>query len=157
MKELDQLLSDFEARQRTRNESLEQKEHREEQERNKSREVLERLILPVLQEISSGIVKKGYRSEVRQRLKGFLSPNIELAFSPIRGNGLPVGCLPWSVLSFIHSNSGQIEIRQEVKATDHASPSRSFESAIQVSIESLSEEMVRASALSFLSSVLEIN
>jgi hypothetical protein len=152
MSELDKLLGDFD--QRKRNEATEQAARAVEagQLRDATVAVLTSIILPTAKNLADALSAKGHRAEARERLENSTYPSIEFVFEPRSpSNSHSASGLRDSTLTFMHSDSGKIQIREKVAGSNGYSTNGDWP------LDTVSQAKVRTRIMKFIEAVLEVS
>ena len=154
MSELDKLFSEYGEKKQREHEAQERKRVQEEELQQKTIEILETIVLPVLKEFSAEIKKKGHKSEIEERLGNYSYPNVELRFKPVSKVGNRSSYASYSKLLFVHTDSGMIQFNCEINTPQGKSSSYHAESGHTFDHNEITEDWVRSKTLSFIETVL---
>jgi len=157
MNDLDNLFNEFESRKSKELDANERKKQAEKQLSNRASLDLRDKVLPVLNDFSASIQKRGHESEVTERIDNYSSPNIELKITLKTKQNEYYSSSSTSTIRFIHNDSAYIQVDYEIGGRQGRSSSMNLESNNTVVEGKLTQEWVRSKTLSFVQMVLNSN
>lgn len=155
MSDLDKMLNNFEDRKRREKEASEQERLKEKQLRERTIKVLREIVLPVFRELAVVIERRGHESIINESFENCVYPSVELQFKPKIKESDLFAFLSVSTLRFVHTESGQVEVKQEIRAKQEKL-SRYDHVGVALPPE-VDQEWVRSRVLAFVESVLKAN
>ncbi len=152
MSDLDKMFGEYEDKLKREREEKEQQKAKANELQKSSSETLRAIVLPVLKELSLKINEKGYKSSVSELIDNHVYPHVQLNFTPNSKGGSFTNS---STLRFAHTESGQIEMKEEIKAGEGKSFSGYYDPNSKIEPSKISEDWVRQKAMSFIEKVLK--
>ena len=140
--DIEEALNGFEERRRKQQREKEKKRSREKRLKKVSANAIERIIVPVLEEIRKGISKEGYWCSLSKEIEGKMHPYVELKFKPQKG--FTRSCS----IRFEHIKPCKILMREKIK-TDSFNGRK-----MSVEVDSMEEEWVKKQTTVFIESAL---
>ncbi len=158
MSDLDDLFEGFEkGRQRDIDENA-QEEARRRALRLRNADLLRARVLPPLREIAREISNKGYYAVVSEQIETFRNPHIRLTFLARHSTEQNSATRQASTLVFIHSDSGEIEMKEEVKPIRPGETISAYQDRDSTfSHQRLTEDLVREKTMAFIKKVLGVS
>lgn len=156
--DLDNALSDYDARKKRENEAEEVKRQKEARARDAGLKVIETNVVPAIEEIAKQLQAKGHRASTKTFFDNACFPSITLEFTPTPPGEKHPRCLLPSQIAFRHLDEGHLKVTRELK-TEHGDASVHTPGAGETTVayDSVNQEWVRETAVLFVKAVLAAN
>jgi hypothetical protein len=117
--------------------------------RANSIQVLKEVVMPTLQELCNQVRKRGYKCELKDRFESLPCPCVAISFTPNESSPSLT-----SKLTYAHTETGRIEISQEVTSSSREGTALCSRSREETDLETLDQARVQADGVAFIKAAL---